>query len=261
MQFLDKWERKFGWMSFPGFLRYYAIFHILVYLLQIVNPQVGQILDFDREKILSGEVWRTVTFLFADSGSSGLDALGALFMFFMVMIAFMISDALENAWGVFRTSFFYYAGYLGLLVGNFLYPDILTGNGYYIYLSAFFAFATLFPRVEFLMFFIIPVQIRWLAILSAVFMLIPVFEHPSLIGYILLGFSNYLLWAGIPALRGQARVIQSVQRRRKFQKDALDDDNAFHRCCECDRTELSDPELDFRMSSDGREYCLDHLKD
>ncbi len=261
MQFLGKWERQFGWISFPGFLRFYAIFHILVYLLQIVNPQIGETLDFNRDKILSGEVWRLVTFLFASSGMGGLDALGALFMFFMVMIAFMMNDALEAAWGVFRSSMFYYTGYIGLLIGNFLYPDVLTGNGFYIYAAAFFAFATLFPKVEFLMFFIIPVQVRWLAILSGILIFLPILDQPHYVGYILLSFANYLLWAGIPALRGQASVIQAVQRRRKFQKESHMDENAFHRCAECDRTEISDPDLDFRMSADGKEYCSDHIKD
>lgn len=261
MQFLGKWERKYGWISFPGFLRYYAIFHVLVFLLQFVNPSIGFALDFNRDKILAGEFWRIFTFLFASSGMGGLDAFGAIFLFFMVMIAFMMSDALEDAWGVFRTSLFYYTGYIGLLIANFLYPEILTGNGYYIYASAFFAFATLFPKLEFLLFFIIPVQIRWLAMLSGFFIVIQVFSQPSLIGYLLLALGNYLLWAGIPALRGQARVVKAVQRRRKFQKDSYMDEDAFHRCAECDRTDVSNPELEFRMAMDGKEYCTDHLKD
>ena len=118
MQFLDKWERKFGWLSFPGFLRYYAIFHVLVYLLQFVNPEIGIFLEFNRSKILAGEIWRLITFLFAGSGVGGQDAFGMLFLFFMVMLAFMISDALEESWGVFRASFFYYTGYIGLILAN-----------------------------------------------------------------------------------------------------------------------------------------------
>lgn len=261
MQFLNKWERKFGWLSFPGFLRYYAIFHVMVYLLQYVYPQIRSSLDFDSGKILAGEAWRLVTFLFASSGGSGLGAYGALLLFIMVMISFMMSDALEAAWGVFRTSMFFYTGYLGLIIANFLYGSALGGSGYFIYASAFFSFATLFPRVEFLMMFIIPVQVRWLALLAASYYVIAVFRAPLLIVYFLLVFANYLLWAGIPALRGQARVVASVQRRKRFQKDSYMDENAFHRCADCDRTELSDPELEFRMSADGKEYCTDHLND
>lgn len=260
MQFLNKLERKFGWLSFPSLLRFYAMFHVMVYLLQFVNPQIGQILDFDREKILSGEVWRVVTFLFASSGSGGLGALGMLFLFFMVMIAFMMSDALEGAWGVFRSSMFYYVGFIGLLIANFIYPQPMPGSGFFVYTSAFFAFATLFPKVEFLMFFIIPVQVRWLAILIAVFLVVGLFSQPLYLGFLVLSFGNYLLWAGIPALRGQGLVIKAASRRKRFEKNMIPEDAAFHECVKCGRTEITDPELEFRMAMDGREYCTDHLK-
>lgn len=259
MLFLDKWERKFGWLSFPSLLKYYALFHVLVYLLQIVNPEIGTVLDFNRAKIMDGEAWRAVTFLFADSGSGGLGAFGALFLFFMVMIAFMMNDALEGTWGVFRTSLFHYTAIVGLIIANFLYPVPMPGSGFFVYTSAFFAFATLFPRHEFLMFLIIPVQVRWLAILGGGLLVFGVIFDPIYFGFLLLGFGNYLLWAGIPALRGQARIVNSVSRKRKFNKGKAGEGEAFHRCKSCGRTEVSDPELEFRMAADGEEYCEDHL--
>ena len=259
MRFLDKWEKRFGWLSFPGLLRYYALFHVLVYLLQIVNPGIGKVLVFDREKILSGEVWRAVTFLVADSGFGGLGAFGALFLFFMVMIAFLMSDSLEGVWGVFRTSMFHYFAFAGLLAANFLYPVPMPGSGFFVYTSAFLAFATLFPKYEFLMFFILPVQVRWLAMLAGVFLILGALRNPAYIGFLLLGFGNYLLWAGIPALRGQARVAGAAVRKRNFEKRAERSGEAFHTCKACGRSDLSNPELDFRMAQDGEEYCAEHL--
>ncbi len=259
MEILNKWERKLGWMSFPGLLRYYALFHVLVFLLQIVNPQIGTVLDFDKAKIMQGEVWRVVTFLVADSGSGGLGALGMLFLFFMVMIAFMMSDALEGAWGVFRASMFYYTGFVGLLAANFLYPVPMQGSGFFVYTSAFFAFATLFPKREFLMFLVLPVQVRWIAMVVAIPLVLSLFSSPLYFGYVVLGFANYLLWAGIPAIRGQALVAGSAVRKRKFEKAKLGDETSFHRCEKCGRTEVSDPELEFRISASGHEYCEEHL--
>lgn len=260
MQVLDKWERRFGRVSFPGLLRYYALFHVMVFLLQIVNPAIGETLDFNKEKIMGGEVWRVVTFLFADSGFGGQGAFAMLFLFFMVMVAFMMSDALEGAWGVFRTSLFHYTCFAGLLVANFLYGEPMPGSGMFVYSSAFFAFATLFPRHEFLMFFILPVQVRWLAILFGGLLVFGTLGQPAYLGYLVLAFGNYLLWAGIPALRGQARVIESAGRKRKFEKAKSSGENTFHRCEKCGRTEVSDPDLDFRMAADGKEYCGDHLE-
>jgi hypothetical protein len=260
MQFLDKWERKLGWMSFPGMLRYYALFHVMVFLLQFVNQDIGTVLEFDRAKILEGEVWRVVTFLVADSGFKGPGGFAMLFLFFMVMIAFMMSDALEGAWGVFRTSLFHYAAFVGLLAANFLYGEPMPGSGLFVYTSAFFAFATLFPRHEFLMFLIIPMQVRWLAIVLGGFMLIGALAQPLYLGYLVLAFANYLLWAGIPAMRGRARVVEAAGRRKKFEKAKRNGEEAFHRCAECGRTEISNPELEFRMAVDGMEYCGDHLE-
>jgi hypothetical protein len=259
MQFLDKWERKFGFLSFPGLLRYYALFHVLVYLLQIVEPEMGSILEFDKAKIMEGELWRAATFLVADSGFGGLGAFGALFLFFMVMIAFLLNDSLEDAWGVFRTTLFHYTAFAGLLVANFLYANPMQGSGFFVYTAAFFAFATLYPRHEFLMFLVIPVQVRWLAMIGGGFLIFRVIAEPTYIGFLLLGFANYLLWAGIPAMRGQARVVKSAARKRKFSKHKIDEEESFHRCVVCDRTEQSDPELEFRMAADGKEYCTDHL--
>ncbi len=257
MLFLDRMERRLGWLSFPGFLRFYALFHLLVYGLGILRPGLGELLEFDREKILAGEAWRVVTFLFSGFRAGG--AFGLIFLFFMVMIANLMSDALEGAWGVFKTSMFHYVGVIGLIAGNFLYPDGFSGSGFFLYQSAFFAFATLFPRVEFRLFLILPVQVRWLAIFLAVVMFLPVLGSPLLLPFYLLSFANYIFWAGIPALKGGARVAQSARRRTKFKAAAGPASEAFHACEVCGRTDVTDPGLDFRVGADGKEYCEDHL--
>jgi hypothetical protein len=217
------------------------------------------VLEFDRAAILSGEVWRVITFLFASSGFGGIGAVGMLFFFFMVMIAFMMNDALEGAWGVFKTSLFHYFGVLGLILGNFLFPGAMPGSGFLIYGTAFLSFATLYPKHEFLLFFILPVQVRFLAMIQGGFMVMSVFSNWLLLPFYLLGCANYILWAGIPALRGTARVIESAQRRKRFDATKEPTHNAFHTCAACDRTDVTDPALEFRVGGDGREYCLEHL--
>lgn len=246
-------------MSFPGFLRYYALMHALVYLLQVFRPDIGALLEFDRARILSGEVWRVVTFLFASSGFGGAGMIGIMFLFFMVMIAFMMSEALEGAWGAFKTSLFHYCGITGLIVANFLFPNAMPESGFLIYGASFFAFATLFPRHEFLLFFILPVQVRFLAMIQAGFMVLGALGNWLLLPFFVLGCANYLIWAGIPALRGGAQLIESKQRRKRFNAAKESDEPSFHSCDRCDRTEVTDPQLEFRVGKDGREYCIDHL--
>jgi len=210
MKSLGHWESRCGWLSFPGFLKYYAMMHALVYVLQVVRPDMGALLEFDRARILSGEVWRVITFLFASSGFAGTGTLGILFFFFMVMIAFMMSEALEGAWGVFKTSLFHYCGILGLITANFILPGVMAGSGFLIYGASFLAFATLFPRIEFMLFFILPVQVRFLAMLQAAMMLLAVPGNWLLLPFYLLGCANYLLFAGIPAGAGKRPAAQAV---------------------------------------------------
>jgi hypothetical protein len=261
MVFSKEFERRFGRLAFPGFLRYFALLHVLVYVLQIAQPRIGVRLMFDRDAILGGEVWRVVTFLFASSGFGEFNTMGMIFMVFMVLIAFMMSDALEEAWGVFKSSMFYYCGILGLIAANFLKPGSMPGmlDGMFLYEAAFFAFATLFPRVEFRLFFILPVQVRFLAMLGAVGLIWPAFIAPLWLLLLLLAFANYLLWAGIPALRAMSRVAAAGKRRGLFNAVKPTAENAFHRCEVCGKTEISDPHGDFRVGLDGHEYCEDHV--
>jgi hypothetical protein len=257
---MSHWERRCGWLAFPGFLRYYALLHALVYVLQIVRPDIGSLLEFDRARILSGEVWRVFTFLFSSSGFSGIGLIGVLFFYFMVMIAFMMSQALEDSWGIFKTTLFHYCGILGLIIANFVFPDAMDGSGFLIYGSSFLAFATLFPRLEFMLFLILPVQVRFLAWFQGGMMLLSALATPILFPFFLLGCANYILWAGIPALRGTAAVIEAAQRRKRFNAASEPEDMAFHSCAACDRTDITDPSLEFRVGADGHEYCVDHLK-
>ena len=109
--------------------------------------------------------------------------------------------------------------------------------------------------------FFLPVQIRFLGILQGVVVLLMVIAAPILLPYVLLGFANYIVLAGIPALRGTARVIEAVQRQKRFSAAKDPAENAFHTCAACDRTDVSDPGLEFRVGNDGREYCADHLRE
>jgi hypothetical protein len=136
----------------------------------------------------------------------------------------------------------------------------MAGSGFLIYGASFLAFATLFPRVEFMLFFILPVQVRFLAMIQAGMMALAVFGNWMLLPFFLLGCANYLIFAGIPALRGTAMVLESAQRRKLFRTAKLPEEESFHSCVRCDRTEVTNPELEFRVGPDGREYCSDHIE-
>ena len=90
-------------------------------------------------------------------------------------------------------------------------------------------------------------------------MMLAVLADLRLAPFFLLAFANYLIFAGLPALRGTARVMDAARRQRMFKAAKEPVGMAFHSCALCDRTEVTDPRLEFRVDRDGREYCRDHL--
>lgn len=261
MSFLGSMERRFGWMAFPGIIRYYAILHVLVYGLQIINPQLGDILDFDRSRILAGEYWRLATCFFATSEFGGFHWITALFLVCMVNFMFMVSDGLESAWGALKTSFFCYFGMACVLLANFVAGLPVPYSALMVYSAAFFAFATIYPKVEVRLFLVLPVSIGFLGVVGAVSLALRCLSVPILFPFYLFVLLNYFLWAGFPALRGTARVVKAARRKSGFQAASRPEDDSFHRCAVCGRTDASHPELDFRVAPDGEERCSDHLPD
>ena len=257
MMIIDRLERRWGWLAFPGFLRYYALFHVLVFVLHYLQPNIGEVLEFDRAKIMSGEVWRVVTMFFANSQFGKPSMFTLIFLFFMISFVFMVSDGLEGAWGAFKTSLFYYTGIVMVLAANFILPHAVGGVA--LYGAAFLAFATLFPKVEILLFLVIPVQVRFLGMLAGGLIILSVIGQPIILPFVLLGYANYLVWAAIPALRGTSKILESVQRKKRFNAAKSPDSEAFHTCVICKKTDVSDPSLEFRVGTDGEEYCAEHL--
>lgn len=268
MTVFDKLERRWGWVAFPGFLRYYAMFHVLVFILELFQPDIAQLLAFDREKIFAGEIWRVATMFFSISEFGSPRSLWAILLLaFAVNFAFMISDGLEDLWGTFKTSLFYYTAIVLIVIANFAYSAAIPGlttipfSGAMLYASAILAFATLLPKVEILLYMILPVQMRFVGILTALGILFLLVKAPLLLPFVLLALANYFIWAGIPTLRGTVRVIEAGKRKKVFNSGKIPDSEAFHTCVVCKKTEVSDPHAEFRIGSDGEEYCSSHLPD
>lgn len=129
----------------------------LFYLVELVSPGFTQYLLLSPESLRAGEYWRLLTFLFVPP--PGLNALFAVFWF---ALFYMYMDGLERAWGAFRLTVYYLTGALAtaavaLAPGFGIVPNV------YLNASLALAFAALFPEVQLLLFFIIPVKVKWLA--------------------------------------------------------------------------------------------------
>jgi hypothetical protein len=116
-------------------------------------------LMFDRTLILSGQVWRIISFVFVPLTGS------PIFMLIYLYFIYFISRDVERAWGGFFFNMFYLIGVLGTIIGGFIAGS---ASIVFINLSIFLAFAIMAPNAVFLLFFIIPVKAKYLAIVDLI---------------------------------------------------------------------------------------------
>lgn len=248
------------WLSFPGLFKYLTFLGVIAYACQWARPEIGHILEFDRARIFEDkEIWRIFTFVFAPMGMQSFSAVGVLFLFFAVMISFMISDSLEQVWGPTRTTLYILVAIVGMAICQLLAAPEAKGGGSLLYSSLFFAFATLFPKVEFVLFFLIPVQVRFLAMISGVLLAISCLMWPSLLWLVAPAMLPYCLWVLPDLIRGRKSLVQAAHRRRKFTVAKGASAEPFHVCEVCRRTEHDPADLEFFVMPDGKEYCSEHL--
>ena len=261
-------EKNFSWLAFPGLIRAIVMLQSLVFFVILINPETASYFMVTPEGIANGQYWRLISWIFYPfvDPNSYSPLFSAFFMFIILRISFLFSESLENAWGEIQTSLYVYttiicqALALYLSATGFLPAASLTNQTFYI--ALFFAFATLFPNVEFLLFFVLPVKVWIFAMISLATIVFSCLSFPPLLLTYGLAFFPYLVWA-IPRLYHWSKYRNQLNARRvKFQSQSSDGQSqTLHRCIVCNRTELSDPQLDFRVAENGDEYCLDHLGD
>ena len=259
VRWLDKIERRLEWIHFEGLFKYLTFLGVIAYACQWAREDFALMLDFDRGKVLSGEVWRVFTFLFTPMGLERLTPFGVLFLFFAVRISFLISDSLEGVWGVTRTTLYILTVWVGLIVSHFVFAPFSIASGSLLYTSLFLAFATLFPKVEFMMFLLFPVQVRIFGWITGVLLLLNALINPSSLFLTVPALIPYALWVLPDVIHGRKSLVKAAQRRRQFNVSSVPESSTFHRCENCQRTERDSEDLQFFTLPDGKEYCEDHL--
>jgi hypothetical protein len=264
MSWLNWLENRVGFLAIPRLIPAIALLNLFVYILFQLQPEYVSFLTLEPTLVLRGEVWRLVSYIFIPQyflgGGSILQS-----VFFLLYVWFMIwvGNSLEQAWGAFRLTLYYVLGMAGVTIAAFMLSADPTAGSIlplYINLSLFFAFATIFPNVQIYVFFIIPLKIKWVALISLVPILLA-FLNSSLLGKtaIVISLLNYVLFFA-PMAVSNARHNRDVQKRRlKFTAGSVPVDEPLHRCTVCKRSERDDPELEFRVARDGEEYCVEHL--
>ncbi len=172
MRFVDDWlnrlNRRFGRYAIRNLMTYLVAGMAVVYLMDmLVYPatrfSLSSYLAFDRAAIMRGQVWRLITFVLLPSGSSPLFLLLTLYFYWL------IGSTLERQWGAFRFNAYYLCGVVGAIAAGFITGSV---SNYYLNLSLFLAFAMLYPDYEILVFFFLPVKMKYLALLDALGLLL-----------------------------------------------------------------------------------------
>ena len=266
MRWINALERRFGHLAVPGLMRIIVAFNVLVFLLSQAKGSFVQLLELRPDRVFAGEVWRLVSFVFIPGETAGGDGLfgpSRIIWFFLYLnLLWLMGEGLEQAWGSFKLNLFYLIGVIGTSVAVCCF-NLDGATGFYLNTSLFLAFATLFPNFQILLFFVIPVAAKWLAIATFVLLGVTFLGSEMVVRVgILVALANYLLFFGpswVDRWREQGRIAKRQQEFQLAQHETDEDDAALHHCRVCGRTELSSPELDFRVASDGEEYCLAHL--
>lgn len=273
---IDRFCYQHPGFGIPNLMLWVVLGNVLVYVMDLLSRSTfSAMLSFVPAYIFQGQIWRLVTFVFVPSYGSNIIffAISAYFYYF-------IGSRLEHQWGTARFNFFYGSGILlAILVGLL---GAVTGSSMmetatmqYNNLSLFFAFASLFPDMTVLLFFILPVKVKWLAYLDAGLLLYSVVSLLVQGAYIsallpVLAILNYLIFFGeslIEALRGRGQRMQYRYSRqtihfRKAAKEVKQKNGYLHKCCVCGRTDADYPDLEFRYCSKCagyRCYCMDHI--
>jgi hypothetical protein len=254
MRLLDRLEKKLGRYALPNITVYLiagqTVFYVL-YMMRKLDPS-QTLLSADR--LMQGEWWRLLTFPFDPP------VMNLVFAFFAWYLFYMMGSALEELWGTFRYNIFLLVGYLLTVAVSFLTPAYPVSNAF-IGGSVFLAFAFLFPDFQLLLFFVLPVRIKWLALLTWLY-----YGYLFLFGgwptrfLVLSSVGNFLLFFArdivVNVKYGRRQMV------KKMSQTVRRDDQPFHRCTVCGITDKTHPKMDFRycpQCSGQRGYCTEHI--
>lgn len=253
---INKLERKFGWIAIPHLTFTLMIAQVATLGLSLMG-QIRRIdLELNMALVFEGEIWRLVTFLVLPRLSPGqVDPLSIIFVAFALYIFYFLGTTLEAIWKSFKFTLFVAVGWLLTLAVSLLIPGAFFANTYLL-TALFIAFARYNGEMQFLIFFVIPVKVKWLAWIAWAFIALS----------LLLGFPHTKLAAAAGALTlfiffgrdvfGEVKAhIRSNEFKKQRQREAAE---PLHTCTVCGRTDISNPELAFRYD-DGYAFCEDHI--
>ena len=261
MKFIDRFCYKYKRFGIKNLMRYVIGLNALVFVLSLMpnGDVIYQGLLFDRAAIFSGEIWRVVTCLFIPPSTN------ILFLFFALYFYYIIGRAIEAEWGSMKLTVYYVLSCLLTLTVCFVFDVSLTAT--YVNLSLFMAFATFYPDFQMLLFFVIPIKIKYLAMVDAGFFLWNIVTTPfpyNLAPVVAMGaYLAFFYEYYVRFFKTRGRVRKSASSYRQNVRETRQAQTGYvHKCAVCGKTDRDDPSEEFRYCSvctDYACYCSKHI--
>lgn len=263
----------------PNLMLYISLGAGLVYLMSEMagNSTLYYLLCFDRAAILHGQVWRLITYPLTYNA-------GNVFLTFVSLLCYYsLGRAMENVWGTFRFNLFYLTGIVLMDIFCLVFGGVATV--YHLNLSLFLSYATMYPNSGFLLFFIIPVKAWIFALINLAMVALDFVSAPFPYNFFsIISLANYFLFFGSDVLnvlpqswrinarrtakRAKNKATHQEHKTIPFDAGSYQASTATpkapytHRCTICGRTDISNPELEFRYCSRCNGYycyCEEHI--
>ncbi len=253
MSLLDTLEKKLRRYAIPNLTLYIIAGQVLFFIFALSGRFILERVLLIPSLVMAGEWWRLITFLFVPPFTNPM-----IFIIFAWYLFDLMGSALEGHWGAFRYNLYILVGYIVTVAVTFLFPYSAATN-LFIGGSVFLAFAFLYPDFQLYIFFILPVKIKWLALLTWLgyaYEIIFGSWHQRVL--VLASISNFLLFFG----KDITWRIKTGRRRMSEQaRQFSGKKEAFHTCASCGVTDISHPQMEFRYCSEcgGLGYCKDHI--
>lgn len=280
MRAIDKFSlthRRFG---IRRLMLYIVIGSGVIYLIAAMDTTQTflRLILFDPAAILRGEVWRLFTWVFFPTGGNSLMPTSIIFNALVLYFYYFIGMTLEREWGTAKFNIYYIIGFLLNVIYAFAIWLIARQTFFldasFLNLSMFFVFAVFYPDQRVLLFFIIPIKIKWLALIDGVYFLISIISNLITGNYFyallpIVAVLNFFIFCNEDLLHllrpyRAANSKQAINFRKaaKQKKQELASQPYRHKCAVCGRTDAGYPNLEFRYCSRCNGYhcfCIDHI--
>ena len=280
---IDRFCAKHPRFGIPNLMKILVIMQVIVYVLDFITGLTmgyawSTYLYFVPAYIFHGQLWRLITWLVIPNASNPFLLLISCYFYYW------IASTLERQWGTARFNLFYLSGavlsvVLGLVMAlcQPMYSIYLMDLSYYLNLSIFLILATMFGDMQVMLFFILRIKMKWLAIIDVVLIVADMAELfaagawsyalvplAAFINYFIFTWPFWSMKLGIVKHKTDPTVInfKKAQQQAKRVEKTQQTQGYRHKCSVCGVTDAIEPEMEFRYCSkcDGYHcYCANHI--